>query len=56
MSLPAASSRAATVAAIRRVGFDPEPAPVVAALTDRAERLTIIDADVDQARSLITAL
>ena len=38
------------------VGFDPEPAPVVAALTDRAERLTIIDADVDQARSLITAL
>lgn len=38
------------------VGFDPEPAPVVAALTDQAERLTVIDADLNQARGRVSAL
>ncbi|MEC8456378.1 MAG: threonine synthase, partial [Pseudomonadota bacterium] len=28
------------------LGFEPEPAPVIAALGDQAERMTIVDADL----------
>jgi threonine synthase len=37
------------------LGFEPEPAPVIAALGDQAERMTIIDGTMDAALAAVRA-